>query len=276
MAIAAINGALVLVNVGKYNASFGRTGGHAVALVRAKGPLFAAGPATIGVHDPNTPTTEDHRQSAYTTDTWTLARKTVLTEPFPHTFWSIDDSDTKHYDGYTLVEPEVVFSDPDGAMTLDQPVRFNQPRGKQQPPRTFKANGPVADLAVAPEGFVYPYLTRGSDTLWQLDTVTGQSTKLADGPAGESRLTFGGRAPTLFVAGRDELVSFDRTGKRLRSTRVAGGLDAMGLRRRRQPVGRPVARDAPAPLSSRTSLNGAALWPSRARSWRATAARQSP
>jgi hypothetical protein len=237
MAVAAINGALVIVHVGYYAAApvigFYRTGGHALALVQASGKLFASS-ATIGVSNPEDKSDNDHVQSGYQTDFLTLEKKTVQVGLFPTVplmYWSLNGLPTTkdaHYDGYTTIEPEVVFTDPDDAIVLDQPGNFNRPRGRRQPPRAFKiSNGPVVDLAVAPEGFVHPYLRQGSDTIWQLDTVTGQTSRLAEGPEGASRLMFGGRVPTLFVIGRNELVAFDRAGNRLHSAPLRDSLDAI-------------------------------------------------
>jgi len=225
MALAAIGGDLVLVHEGFYD-GLDRKGGHVVALAEAHGAVF--GPTgLIGVRDPNRPGSDDHVQAAYSTDEWKLVR-TVFNGS--ETRWSIDTDFSRLFDGYTTIEPEYFVSDPAGSIVLDRPLNFAKRADQRQRPRFFKVpGGRVRDVAIAPEGTKHPYLRDGSNAVWQIDTLTGRSSRLAGGPARASSLTFGGPDMTLFVAGVHGLLALDRFGHRLAATSPAHPLDALAF-----------------------------------------------
>jgi hypothetical protein len=224
----AASGALVMVNIGFYDSDGNRTGGHEVVLQQGSNNDHSS--VVIHVMDPNDPKIEDHVQSPYTPEQWTL---------FPRAGggWSITTGPpgvsygTPRYDGYSAIEPEYVFSSDAPAMIVDRPFVFGESTVHPRQASRFKlqGTGPVLDFAIAPEGFEEPYIARGSSQIRQVDALDGTVSPLADGPAGAAHLAFGGPTQTLFVSGASQLVGLDRTGHQIASAKLAHTLDALAF-----------------------------------------------
>jgi streptogramin lyase len=79
----------------------------------------------------------------------------------------------------------------------------------------------ITDVAISPEGTKHVYLTDSSDTVWQVDSLTGRSAPLATVSRPE-KLVYGGPEQRLFVLTADQLVALGRDGSRL-NVRAAPG-----------------------------------------------------
>jgi hypothetical protein len=87
---------------------------------------------------------------------------------------------------------------------------------------------PITDLAIGPEGTKHVYLTAGSDTVWQVDSLTGRSTPFATVSRPE-KLVYGGREERLFVLAADRLVALGRDGSLLNTTPLGEPLAAIAF-----------------------------------------------
>jgi hypothetical protein len=225
MGVDAASGALVMVNVGFYNKDGKRTGGHEVAYQQGITNQTSTS-ITIHVMDPNNPPINDHVQSPYHADKWVL-------KPAGGGLWSVNDSmynsTSTKYDGWTEIDPELVFSFDAPTITIDAPFRLvastKHPRFARRLP--LLGNAPVVDLAVAPLGFTEPFLRAGSNTIFAVNRLTGKTTRYALGPVGASHLTYGGPARTLFVAGTHQLVALAPNKQTIASLQLAQPIDAL-------------------------------------------------
>ena len=69
----------------------------------------------------------------------------------------------------------------------------------------------ITDLAIHPERTTHPYLVEDDNTIWQLDVLTGQSSRFAT-VGNPMRLTFGGPEEYLFVLLPNHIVAFGTDG----------------------------------------------------------------
>jgi hypothetical protein len=237
----AVDGGLVMPVIGFYaNATdpgtdvthLRRVGGHVVSLVSGAGAA-ATTAATLGVSDPATEWIDDDIQSPYTTDVWTLSSASQETyfsideqgkfHEYPGAYPSVNGSATTLFDGYVTIEPKVVETVVKDKILILAPIQVVGPPSPG-PVERFTVSARVEDVALAPDGTLVPFLARGRAGVWQLDTLTGRVTKFAGAPRGASRLTFGGPAQTLYVAGRTRLVGIDRKGRRVGQVKLDGPL----------------------------------------------------
>jgi hypothetical protein len=218
MSLDASLGGLVLVNVGFFDSTGTRTGGHEVALATANGDSNA-NTTNIGVRDPNTPGTVDGVQAPYLTEAWKLKRRS-------DGLWSVNGSTTTLFDGYSTIEPIRVFGTSSRAMSRSTSGSFSAGPGKGRATRIFR-QAKATDFAIAPSGVVDPFIRAGSDAVWGLNRLGKRPVKIADGPAGPTAITYGGPAQTLFVAGRSRLIALDLKGKRIASVALHTRLDSL-------------------------------------------------
>jgi hypothetical protein len=222
-------GGLVMVNIGFYDSSGNRTGGHEVVLQQGSNN-GNDGNVVVDVMDPNDPRQEDHVQSPFTPEQWNIYPLSaggwgVVTGP-PGVDYGIP-----RYEGYSAIEPELVFSSDAPTMIADRPFSFTEATDHPRQAQRFKLPGgqPVLDFAIAPEGFQEPFVQAGNNQIWQVNTLDGTTTKLAAGPAGAAHLTFGGPTQTLFVSGTRQIVALDRSGRAVASIKLTHPLDAVAF-----------------------------------------------
>jgi hypothetical protein len=253
----AINGGLVVGVVGFYapttdpatsETHLMRVGGHLVSLVSAQGTLGTTA-STLGVHDPATDWIDDDLQTPYSTDKWTLSAAAPDTyysqdsggalHPYTATLPQVNGSTSTLFDGYVTIEPKTVESVFHARLVFYAPA-FGpvgpgpvHELGGGRVIREIAAPGPVADLALAPEGSQHPFLVKGSSMVYDADPLTGAVSKFAAGPAGARLLTFGGPEQTLFVAGAHQLVGLDRDGRTVARAKLSSPLDALAFDARR-------------------------------------------
>jgi hypothetical protein len=235
MGVAAADGALVMVHIATYTYDqqgnkLLRTGGHMVAYQQGVTEASSS-TATIHVMDPLDPAYADHVQLPYHADEWVLTPGANVFSG--HGLWSISRGGVsipgQFYDGYTEITPEQVYSIDARRMVVDTPFRFvashRHPRAARR--LRLRIGTGVLDFAVAPEGFAEPFLRADSNTIFQVNRLTGETTRYAEGPVGASHLIYGGPAETLFVAGRHELIALNRRGRTIASLRLAHPIDAL-------------------------------------------------
>jgi hypothetical protein len=90
----------------------------------------------------------------------------------------------------------------------------------------FAAAGSVTALAVHPERMRHPYLVRNDDTIWELDTLTGLSTRFATVPR-PRQIVFGGPEQRLHVLAEGRIVSLDLNGSRVAEVAVDDSVAAI-------------------------------------------------
>jgi hypothetical protein len=236
MGLAAASGSLVMVSIGFYDSSGNRHGGHDVVL-RSDGNVGNAGDFEVTVMDPNDPKVEDHVQSPYTPEPWHIF-PIGPAPPEEISGWAIDSSQAEtqygsgaHFDGYSAIEPEIVFTADAPKLIADWPFQFVESRNHPRLARQFKLPGtrPILDFAVAPEGSEEPYVQAGSNAIWRVDALDGTTSRFADGPRGAAHLAFGGPTQTLFAAGTSQLVALDRSGRQITSAKLAHPLDGLAF-----------------------------------------------
>lgn len=232
MASAALGGALVIPGVGWYKADgagYTRNGGHELSLTQALG---SGGAMTIGFRDPAFSNDDPFEQS-------TFANVNAPVVPTLSTFngWPRFEDKLQGYgantflDGYLSITPKWILVSDKGQIYIIKPIKLVGDDSPAQPDFVTIPSGDgraIVDLAIAPEGTKHAYLTDGSDTVWQVDSLTGRSTPLAT-VAGARRLAYGGPEQRLFVLGSDRLIALGRDGGRLAETPLKDPLSAIAF-----------------------------------------------
>jgi hypothetical protein len=228
LAQAALDGAYVMPNMGFYtNADDDdepktRAGGHVVSLVGAAGD-FALDTQVMVMHDPD-------NMSSWTTQA-SFFRKQVQTQDVTGTF-----------DGNVRTQSRVL-DYRDGSAYIDgyQTIRYNWAlilnkyyhyvaamhpfvHPEDEVTKRYDPVGRVTDLAMHPERTRHPYLVEGSDTVWQLDTLTGESSRLASFEQPKA-LEFGGGEQSLYLLLKGQLVALDWDGRQKQRVSLREELD---------------------------------------------------
>ena len=232
MGVDAAAGDLVMVNVGFWKLvgnTLHRHGGHEVAYRQGKTSAFTTSD-TIHVMDPDDPGTDNHFQMPYHSDQWVLKKATGLFGL--HGLWEVwrygQQEQGTYYQGWSEIDPELVIGADAPTIVVDSPFSFaaaGHSRSTQRLKLAGKAR--VVDLAISPEGFAEPFLRAGSSTIFEVNRLTGKTTRYAAGPAGASHLTYGGPDETLFVAGTHDLVALAPNRRTIASMQLSHRVDAL-------------------------------------------------
>jgi hypothetical protein len=229
MALSGIDGALVIGVVGWYTNPDGtdhtRDGGHAFTVVRAAGNKEFGEPKTIGIHDPAAPNDGQlGSQSQFATETYPVVDTFGIFDGWPRIHDRLVGSGSAakggFIDGYFAIKPKQAFVVNDSTILIYIPFNFVDPEAAGQKVFESATGAKIVDFAVHPERTRHPYLIEGDDIVWQLDAVTGQSTRLAK-VQGAKRLVIGGPEQNLYVLGERQLVCLDRDGERRTATRLS-------------------------------------------------------
>jgi hypothetical protein len=217
-------------------------GGHVVTMSSAQSP------GTIGLHDPATPTARLTYQDPYTQETYTVT-------PVALTFGHLDTSAPDGYsttsgtylqiDNYTLsasfnakhnsvfvtdfsvIAPETItgWPGPPGST-----ITFARAFGGPPATSSDTADGqPVVDLVLDPTAARDYYVTQGSTTVWELDTVSGTSTPFTATAGQPDLIGFADGSQTLYVSETGELTAYDMADKTVASAAVQGTVDALAV-----------------------------------------------
>ena len=266
MAISAISGKLVIPVLGWYSNPGSdlphiRDGGHVVSLVAATQDDAASVDPVMGIRDPandNQLTT----QSPFATDSYNITNvygtfgyedKNGVTHTYKRTQSRVMGYGSGYLDEYFTISPKFGLTASDDSLIL---IKLINLLGQDQPERltfTSSTGGKISDLAVHPELTKHPYLVEGSNTIWQVDTLTGQSSSFAvvDNPR---RIVFGGPKQSLFALLPRHLISLDRDGVQQRRALLPTPLDAIAFdESKKRLVG--VSRDARRLFFFDTDLN---------------------
>jgi hypothetical protein len=132
-----------------------------------------------------------------------------------------------YLDNYLAIRPKFALSADVNQLYLNFPIQVVG--GPERPvTRAVRSatGGGVLDLAISPEGTRHPYLVAGCDAVWQIDSITGTSSRLAtvDHPR---RLVFGGADQSLYVLTDGALVRLGRDGRLQSRTTLKMPLDAI-------------------------------------------------
>jgi hypothetical protein len=216
LAQAALAGAYVMPNMGFYtNADDDdepktRAGGHVVSLVGAAGS-FALDTQVMVMHDPD-------NLSSWTTQA-SFFRKQVDTQDVTATFDGnvrtqsrlLDYRDGSAYiDGYQTIRYNwaLIFNKFYNYVAAMHP--FVHP--EDEVAKRYDPLGRLTDIAMHPERTRHPYLVEGSDTIWQLDTLTGESSRFATSKQPKA-LEFGGGEQSLYLLLKGQIVALDWDGR---------------------------------------------------------------
>lgn len=252
LALMAISGRLVNVGVGWYSDAdtalpHFRRGGHFVSLSYIASPgLFT--PGKIGIRDP----ANDKMlfaQSAFATDTYD-------SEDVPGFFGYTDANSVDHLqgfrvqsrmkgygsgyiDGALVIKPKQGLVSQGSSLLLLSPVKLANAE-QLQTSRTFRSltGGSVSDIAYDPISTKTPYLIEGSDALYELDLLTGESRVLPAVQRTETglptlskpqRLVIGGPERKLFVLQPGQLTAFSRDGATAKVFTLPTGLSIAAI-----------------------------------------------
>jgi hypothetical protein len=231
MALSAIDGNLVEPVVGWYsnadtNLPHERKGGHALSLVEAHTGLLFGPAETIGFSDP-ADDSDKSTQSPFTVSSHGVHEVTGIFDGVQRTFSRVEDFGSAYLDEYFAIRPKFALSADLNFLYLNYPIQLD-PGPERAVTRKVRSatGGAVLDLAISPEGTRHPYLIAGSDTVWQLDSITGQSSPLAhvDHP---QHLVYGGADQSLYVLTDRQLIRLGRDGRQVGQTPLDSALDAM-------------------------------------------------
>jgi hypothetical protein len=244
MAPAAIGGNLIIPVVGWYKKlsqaweelyggslpsfvedTFARIGGHGFSLVGAK---RTPGTRALWINDPASP--DDNNETWQSTFDDNLHNVSNVTKSFDYKTMSLGKMsgyDTGYIDGYYAIKPLGGLTPDENEILLYIPksILSNEPLLKTFPTGT---GGNVLDLFQDPVRETHPYLIEGNSGVWQLDTLTGRSTRLAtlESP---KRVLVGGRGLNTYVLEDQRLVCLGPTGVVEKQTPLPRGLDAITL-----------------------------------------------
>src|SRR5262245_13381046 len=148
----------------------------------------------MGIHDPASPDDGDLvSQSPFTTDLYNVIE---VLGPFADGYRTQSQplgmgGNTAFLDEYFAITPLFGLAADQDQLIFLTPIQFTSWEKPVSQRYSSATGGRVLDVAIAPEGTRHPYLIEGDNNVWQIDRVTGQSSRLAavDGP---QRLTFGG------------------------------------------------------------------------------------
>jgi hypothetical protein len=131
-------------------------------------------------------------------------------------------------DGYFAIIPKFGLSFTASEILLYRPIQLSSREQRVVHRFSIPGGRNVLDLALNPTRVRHPYLIEGSDGVWVLDVLTGESTEFAR-VKDPLRLTYGGPDENLYVLNPHHLECFDRTGRRTRNTGLQRPLDAIAF-----------------------------------------------
>jgi hypothetical protein len=232
MALQAIDGNLVEPGVGWYtNADTDlphtRDEGHQLSLIEAHGGLlFGPSSETIGFSDPGDDT-DLTSQATFDDSQYNVHEVTGTFDGVQTTLSRIDGYASAYLDNYFSIRPEFALSADNNTIDINFPIQLLGGQSRKITASFVTATGgKVIDLAVSPEQTRHPYLVAGSNTVWQIDDRTGQSTRLATVLHPE-RLVYGGPDQSLYVLAYKQIVQLSRTGQVEGQIELGAPLDAM-------------------------------------------------
>ncbi len=221
MATAALDGALVSPHVGWYvpwtdappevkelflnlvgglPKGYYRNGGHVVSMVMAE---KNAQLQQIGLRDPASPNNgATASQSEFATDEYPVVdEKGTFDNDFRVQSRIHYLGSNAYMDGYYSIKPKYGLTVDQNQILLLRPIALlNDGFPQQQVISVFESptGTEIVDLAIHPERPVHPFLVEGSNTIWQIDTLTGRSSRFAT-VGNPRRLAFGARDQRLYV-----------------------------------------------------------------------------
>ena len=236
MAVSAIGGSLVMPVVGWYKPwvdppaevkdlfaqlgisppkGFYRDGGHVMVLAMAKGS--AGQSQLVGVRDPAAPNDQAvFYQSDFSTDEYPVVDSLDYFNGYLRLQSRVKDLGSNAFlDGYFAITPKFGLTVQGNTLFWLKPFFLFNENGFSAPiVESFRSPFPgvIVDVAIHPEGTRHPYLVEGDNTIWQIDTLTGASTRFAtvDNP---SRIVFGGPEQKLYVLLRNHVISLGLDGR---------------------------------------------------------------
>jgi hypothetical protein len=235
MAKAAVDGALVTPGIGWYvpwsdappeikdvmlqllgtlPKGYYRDGGHVVTMVSARNDFQFQ---QIGLHDPATPNGGSAiSQSAFATDVYHVIEQTDTFNGSKRTQSRIENIGSNAFmDGYVTIKAKYGLTANQNTLLLFRPILLAHDGLPTKPVvQSFSsiARRNIVDLAVHPERTTHPYLVEGDNTIWQIDALTGESTRFAT-VGNPTALTFGGPQQYLYVLLPNHIVAFDVDGR---------------------------------------------------------------
>ena len=246
MTMSGISGNLIMPVIGWYtnpdtDSDHIRVGGHIVSLVAGDQDVNSAMYPVLGIRDPandNQLTT----QSTFSAESYNITNvkgtfgytdKNNVTHTFQRTQSRLIGYGSGYLDAYFAISPKYGLTASDDSLIL---LKFIKLLGSDQPERmTFRSatGGMITDLAIHPEQTKHPYLVENSDTIWQIDTLTGLSSKFA-AVEKPKRIVFGGRQQNLYALLPQQLVYLDRDGVQRQTATLRTPLDAIAFDDRKQ------------------------------------------
>jgi len=200
------------VGVTPWELGFWRDGGHAMTMAAAT----ISGPAReIGLRDPADPNDGQlDSQSAFLTNERAVDEMFAKFDGEYRTHDRIPSFNSKAFiDRITTIAPL------DGLAADQQTIKLIRPfllvgedTLPQAPTTSYAAAGSVTDVALRPGGVKHLYLVAGDDAIWQLDVVTGESSRLAT-VGSPMRIVVGGPEMTVFALLPREVVALEAGGQ---------------------------------------------------------------
>jgi hypothetical protein len=231
MAMQAIDGNLIAPGVGWYSNAdtdlpHARTGGHQLSLIEAHGGMLFGSAETVGFSDPAA-------HKLYTEQgpfTETQVNVDELTGNFDGrqlTLSRFDGYGSGYLDNYISIRPTFALSADANKFYFNFPIQL-EGGPPHEVTRSFLSGtgGKILDLAVSPERAQHPYLIQGSNAVWQIDDLTGQSTRLAN-VLHPQRLVYGGADQSLYCLTDSAIVRLSRDGQMEDRTPLYAPLDAI-------------------------------------------------
>jgi hypothetical protein len=211
-----------------------RVGGHEFAVIGAQASKLLMG-GTLFTRDPATIYTADTTQGAYATDSHSISPITAnfvyadengVDQKFSTTLGRWDGSATTLYEGFTRIVPKTTWIGLGKKLERVKAFNLVPDPGPLKQVYEVPGDGSVRSLALSAVSDRPAFLVNGSSNVYELNPITGASSKLASVP-GARALTFGGAAQRLFVGTADKLVALNRSGKVIATHKLTGPVQAL-------------------------------------------------
>jgi len=236
------DGDLLAAGIGKYQdeESGGKTlkrrvGGHAFAIVGGESVVKGSKSGTVFTRDPATVYVADTNQGEYTTDAHSVSPVTAdfvyeddngVDQTYTAERGKWDGSSTTLFEGFTRILPKTTWIGAGKQLERVIPFELIPDPGPLKNIFEVPGDGSVKALALSAATNAPAFLVNGSNNVYELDPLSGESKTLMN-LKGARALTFGGPAQRLYIAGSEKLLALNRAGHIVDSKKLSAPIQAL-------------------------------------------------
>jgi hypothetical protein len=199
---------------------FYRNGGHVLSMAKAKNDFQFQ---QIGFRDPASDNGSTSDQSPFVTDIYHVVEESHNFDGESRTQSKVEGIGTHAFlDAYHAIIPKYGLAADQNFIIFIKPI-FLQEEGLP-PAEIIKGfasatGGNVTDLAIHPSKTKHPYLVENDNTIYEIDALTGRSTRFAT-VGNPKKIVFGGREQRLHVLLPNHVMSLGLEGRQQARTHL--------------------------------------------------------